>query len=133
MMVGFAGTRDAMTLKQKATLVRLLREMAPDGFHHGCCVGSDFQAHHAALALNIPVHLHPADHPLRASCEGYATCAAPKPPLERDDDIVAVIDVLIATPRTDQAELRSGTWATIRRARRASKMVIIIRRDGTIA
>jgi hypothetical protein len=39
--------------------------------------------------------------------------------MKRNDVLVAHADVLLAFPKTPQEELRSGTWATIRRARKA--------------
>ncbi len=39
--------------------------------------------------------------------------------LKRDSFTVSKIDRLLAFPRTSKSELRSGTWATIRRARDA--------------
>jgi hypothetical protein len=56
-----------------------------------------------------------------------------KPPLERNHDIVDQADVMIATPRTMQEEQRSGTWATIRYARKKGRELHIIWPDGTIA
>lgn len=37
----------------------------------------------------------------------------------RNDRLVAHADILLAFPETNAQQLRSGTWATIRRARRA--------------
>lgn len=38
--------------------------------------------------------------------------------LARNDEMIHRADILIAFPRTPEEEKRSGTWATIRRARR---------------
>jgi hypothetical protein len=38
----------------------------------------------------------------------------------------------VACPRTDQEQRRSGTWATVRYARKVGKPVLIIGRDGKI-
>lgn len=45
--------------------------------------------------------------------------------MARNDRIVAYSDVLLAWPLTAVEELRSGTWATIRRARKQGKEVRI--------
>lgn len=39
--------------------------------------------------------------------------------MKRNDRLVELADTLVAFPRTRQEVLRSGTWATIRRARKA--------------
>jgi hypothetical protein len=54
------------------------------------------------------------------------------PPLERNKLIVARCDLLLATPETQQEVLRSGTWATIRAARRNSKSHTIVFPDGAL-
>lgn len=45
--------------------------------------------------------------------------------MARNDLIVFYTDVLLAWPMTKTEELRSGTWATVRRARRLGKEVRI--------
>lgn len=45
--------------------------------------------------------------------------------MKRNDAIVEHSDVLVAFPKTDEEELRSGTWATIRRARKAGVPVLL--------
>lgn len=49
-----------------------------------------------------------------------------KPPLKRNYDIVDACDILLAAPRTLTEELRSGTWATIRYARKTGKKYLIL-------
>lgn len=56
----------------------------------------------------------------------------PLPPLERNHRIVDACDVLIACPKDAQEQLRSGTWATVRYARKQGKRVIVITPDGTV-
>lgn len=49
----------------------------------------------------------------------------------RNDALVAACDVLLAFPKTSEEEQRSGTWATIRRARKAEKPVWMYPLDGS--
>lgn len=75
--------------------------------------------------MNIPVHIYPPIvDKLRAFCKGDV-CNTAKPYLERNNDIVKNSDVLVACPASKTEVLRSGTWATIRKARKAKIEVFI--------
>jgi predicted Rossmann fold nucleotide-binding protein DprA/Smf involved in DNA uptake len=93
-------------------------------------------AHIHAGALGIIRVIHPPDNPrYRAYChkfDGMSTVVRPEEPyLQRNAAIIAGSDYLIAVPdRPEHA--RSGTWATVRLARREQKMIFIIRPGGTI-
>jgi len=50
----------------------------------------------------------------------------PRPYIARDDDIIAASSTIIATPGEAAEVLRSGTWTTIRHARKAGKDVRIV-------
>ncbi len=133
MDVGFTGTQQGMTDAQRATLRTWLVEHYPDSLHHGDCIGADAQAHALALEWGIPVTLHPPeDGSKRAFCVGAVNVAGLKPYLERNHDIVDYTGVLIATPKGYSEERRSGTWATVRYARKMGRRVIIIHPDGTL-
>src|SRR5687768_11779401 len=43
--------------------------------------------------------------------------------MKRNDALIANCDVLLAFPNSEREELRSGTWAAIRRARKAGKII----------
>lgn len=144
MKVGFTGTRKGMTTEQHSQfvwLVRKLEEEAEQGvreFHHGDCKGSDEMSHRIikrVLRLGSgAVWIHPAqDARWRAFCVAPPEqMLDPRPPLDRNQDIVDASDVMIATPGEMEEVLRSGTWATIRRARKARKPLYIIFPDGSI-
>lgn len=121
MRVGFTGSQYGMTSAQLQTVEAWLKELKPKEFHHGDCIGSDAQAHAIALKLHVPIVLHP---PIivrkRAYCNGAASIKAPQPYLVRNLDIVQSCDLLIAAPKEESEGLRSGTWTTVRYARRAS-------------
>ena len=55
----------------------------------------------------------------------------PKPYLERNKDIVDETGLLIATPKGEEI-VRSGTWSTIRYARKNHKKIIIIMPNGNL-
>jgi hypothetical protein len=56
----------------------------------------------------------------------------PKGFLTRDQDIVRDTDVLIAIPAEGVEQHRSGTWATVRFARKLGRDIWIVLPDGQI-
>jgi hypothetical protein len=109
----------------------------PDGriwLHHGDCVGFDAQAQDITLASMslAKIYLHPASASSMHANKVYHKCAAPKPALQRNHDIVDASEILLAAPLTDTEVLRSGTWATIRYARAQGKPHVIFWPNGKI-
>lgn len=95
--------------------------------HHGDCIGADAEFHRLAIRRGLEVIKHPASGigNQRAYClEGIELKA--KPPLIRNHDIVDSVDVMIAAPGEDHEILRSGTWATIRYARKSKHIKLHI-------
>ena len=133
--IGFSGTRLGMTIKERADLESFLilarrpflntSEFELCEFHHGDCVGADAEAHEIATRLGYVVVVHPSTHPLRAHCAAKTILPIRKP-LDRNHDIVDSTDMLVAAPSSKTEVLRSGTWATIRYARKHDKPVIIL-------
>jgi len=129
--VGFTGTRKGMTDKQKQQLKALVQSFHSGEFHYGDCVGADAEAATIFHELNWELCCHPPDNPsLRANLPGkfyHKSVAPPRPYLERNKDIVRLSEVLIAAPETSREELRSGTWATVRYARKKGIPVFILK------
>lgn len=99
--------------------------------HHGDCVGADAQFH--ALVREILPDARIVIHPplsdsKRAFCDGDETKEA-RAYLARNRDIVRDSDVLLAAPQSSEEILRSGTWATIRFARKRNHPVILVPPD----
>ncbi len=133
MKIGFTGTRNGMTTAQKETVKILLSSIKSiEEAHHGDCVGADADFHKIAEENKIALIGHPASDVggKRAYCSFLKVLPA-KPPLDRNRDIVAASDILIATPKESHEVLRSGTWATIRYGKAAKKQVFVIAPDGT--
>lgn len=132
MRVGFTGTRHGCTASQLILLRQTLHRLPITEFHHGDCVGADAQAHELVRA---PIHIHPSDgdQRLRAFCKtgNIAMVYPPMLPLVRNRIIVDMTELLIAGPAGIEEELRSGTWSTIRYARRQRKKICILFPDGT--
>jgi hypothetical protein len=132
-VIGITGTQAGPTSRQKDTLVAVLVGFREGGVvwqHNGDCVGADRYAGLIWKALGGKVHLHPpSNSSKRAFIEADAEEPA-KPYLERNGDIATASDVLVALPSGMTEELRSGTWSTVRRARKQMKPVIIVWPSG---
>ena len=135
--LGFTGTQRGMTAHQGERLWDLIRHC--DFYaHHGCCVGADeeFDAI-ARLAPGLRGFVfHPCDLPLKQfkfSRDILRDDVRPiKRPLDRNQDIVDECSCMVATPKESAPQLRSGTWATLRRALGAKRPVAIILPSGAI-
>jgi hypothetical protein len=137
MRVGFTGTENGMTVAQKQCFVYLLGSLNQPltEFHHGDCIGADAQAHDLVVEhYSTKIVIHPpiisdkrafkvTGNPTLMPCFDY---------MKRNLHIVVFTDLLIATPRQPDEVLRSGTWATVRRAKKARKQIRVIRPDGGI-
>lgn len=130
--VGFTGTRLGMTDLQKIAV----REHFDNNksivyLHHGDCLGADAEAHLEAVYFGIKVIIHPPENSRhRAFCTNVAIVEITAPYLSRNHKIVDASTYLVATPQGFKEEFRSGTWATIRYARKQGKEVVIIYPDG---
>jgi hypothetical protein len=135
MKLGFTGTRRGLTAAQEVTLRKLIEEWNPREFHFGCCVGADAEAAQLVNDLTMAVlYGYPSNIPAMTADKAVDLCddlGEPKPPLDRNHDIVAACDMLLACPEGTQEERRSGTWHTVRGARKARKPVLIVWPDGT--
>ncbi|MEM2234101.1 MAG: hypothetical protein QXP81_11250, partial [Nitrososphaerota archaeon] len=102
MRIGFSGSREGMTERQRRALRALLeRFYEPDSeFHHGDCVGADEEAGAIAFGIGYRVVIHPPENPaLRAFSALFHELLEPKPYLGRNEEIVRSVDLLIAAPR----------------------------------
>jgi hypothetical protein len=132
MRIGFTGTRLGMTVAQRMRFADLLAGVAGE-LHHGDCVGADTGAHSIACDLGLRIVIHPPDDPkLRAWCRPADRTLAPKPYLQRNRDIVLDTECLIAAPGEAVEQLRSGTWSTVRYARKLGRPIWIINPDGSL-
>lgn len=137
--LGFTGSRKGLTQSQKDSFLAAAVMFTPDILRHGDCVGADAWAHEFFATCKQQngrpiILIHPANMPrLRAYCQGDVVYD-PKPPLERNHDIVDQCDGLLACPEGPEDRYpRSGTWATVRYAVRQNKPVVIIYPSGEIS
>jgi hypothetical protein len=133
--VGFTGTQAGMTDRQlaavRATLLLARLGESVVTARHGDCVGADAEFHEIARSLNYDLIGHPPDDDSRrAFCE-FDYAYEPRPYLERDDDIARSSSVLVAAPRREETR-RSGTWTTVRYARKLGRPIILVWPDGRV-
>ena len=137
--IGFTGTQVGMSEQQKKLFGKIIAILHSEGkiheFHNGDCIGADFDACNIVQSVSseIKIYIHP---PIidrkRAFFKGAYFTHKAKDYLDRNHDIVNDSDVLIATPKETFEQLRSGTWATIRYAKRRNKPVFLIHPDGNL-
>ena len=130
--VGFTGSRGVQD--RSGDLRCVLDVLLGHDFyslHHGDCIGGDFQAHNAAIKCGYSIVIHPPlDDRYRFFGEftgplHSVAVLEPKEFLLRNHDIVDESRLLVALPKRAE-HLRSGTWATIRYARKLGKPIIIV-------
>lgn len=137
--IGFTGTSRGMNAQQKEQfrdfLSGIVRQEIQQGssfveFHHGDCIGADDEAATIAHDVGCSIVAHPGypkgkpeDTTFRAFNPHNETILPAKEFLVRDHDIVDVAEFMIAAPHTDKELVRSGTWTTVRYARKVGRPI----------
>lgn len=134
MRIGFTGTRRGLGNSQGLKLRATISSLEVGEFHHGDCIGADEQAHDIVRQLVPNAHIvsHPPKNTTYQAFTKSDQYWKPKEYMVRNDDIVRETQLLIACPWEMDEQIRSGTWATVRRARKAGKPVIVIQPNGTL-
>lgn len=119
--IGYSGTRYGMTQHQKERFCSFIVQYEPEFFHHGLCIGGDREAH--VLVRNLVPHCIIIGHPpvnksLMATDIQCDVLREPKDYLIRNHDIVDECQRFVAAPNGATEIRQSGTWATIRYARK---------------
>ena len=140
--IGFTGTQKGLTKIQNEVLEVYLDMLITDavmqsefeGFHHGDCEGADYEACMIVAQLTDNIHTHP---PLNGSKRAFwvttgGTVYPAKEYLVRNKDIVNACTILVVCPETMEEKLRSGTWSTVRYAKKLNKQILIVYPDGSI-
>lgn len=132
--VGFSGTRNGLSAAAYSTLCWFLDAIkTPADFRHGDCIGADSTAHYCAQRRGFRILIHPPeDTKLRAYCKDAFSVLPAKPYLERNREIAVMSDRLFAAvPGAEEEHPHSGTWATVRYAKKAELPVTLIFPDGS--
>lgn len=130
--VSFTGTRKGLTAPQRTRLHHLLYELGTVEdleWHDGDCVGADAEAHEIVQQLKRDVapegHVtligHPGNMPSLRAGNVFDEMREVKENLVRNHDMVDEVEILVACPGEMMETRRSGTWSTIRYARRLIK------------
>lgn len=139
MKLGFTGTRERVATCQWTALRQWMERSPFVEFHHGCCEGADETAVDV-LASKTPVSPPPRiiGHPptvttlvSKFAVEWSDELRQPAPYLARNKNIVNETDMLLACPKGPE-EQRSGTWSTVRYARKLGRRIVIIWPDGSV-
>lgn len=128
--MGFTGTRRGMTDVQSMAVQDVIRNV--DDVHHGDCVGADDTTHILAMHWEKYIVIHPPTDDKQRVGHYAPEVRCEKPYIERNHDIVDETDWLLAAPGEMEEQLRSGTWATVRYARKCGKRVVLAMPDGSV-
>jgi len=128
---GTTGTQEGATRLQLQRLDGYLSSGLFTEWHHGDCIGADEETDGIAEKYGIRRVAHPpTNSSKRAFCKAELILP-PRPYLDRNEDIVDAVDIMFGLPKGMAEEIRSGTWATIRYAKKWRKQLVILWPDGT--
>ncbi len=130
MKIGFTGTREGMSQAQKEAFVLKCDELGITEFHHGDCEGADAQAHDIVREFfpHVWIEVYPPVSTYRQAFRKGDKHHPPESYITRDHKIVDATECLIGTPLQNNEILRSGTWTTIRYARKKNKPNFVLPR-----
>jgi hypothetical protein len=132
MKIGMTGNRYSMSTVAEKVLRHILVELKVTEGHHGDCVGADLAFHNVLDELGLQSVIHPPTNKSnRAFCNG-TTILPTKSYLDRNKDIVDDSQIMIAFPNSEEEQIRSGTWSTIRYARKKKRKIFIVFPNGKV-
>lgn len=132
------GTKQGMTEPQFNTFSNIvggLFEKFGNIFRHGDCIGVDWEAGEivADSFPEVSIIVHPPKNPkYRAYSNKYSVLLPEDDYLVRDHEMVRRADFTVGFPKDFHEELRSGTWATLRYAKKIKRNHMIIWPDGEL-
>ena len=137
--ISITGTRtiDSITQLQLTNFRQLMIEYRDKGYthlNHGDCQGADEIAHEIAIELGLEIVIYPPEKTeYRANCKGANVAIHSEASYRnRNQAIVNNGHVLLALPKSNFEQLRSGTWMTVRMARKVNLPMMICYPDGRI-
>ena len=132
--IGFTGTSTPLPTPQVNGLISVLTRLRKEylWMNNGDCIYADEIAGKIWQYFAGKVWLRPPDNPKKRAFLDSDECDQPAPYMKRNQTIVDNSSLLVCTPSTMDEVLRSGTWATIRKARKAVIPIIYVYPDGSI-
>lgn len=135
MILGFTGTRAGLTPALPGLIAAL-----PDRVLHGGAEGADTEFDVLLVAAGMPlerIEVYPTSEYrarlwLPKEPGPSRVVHLPQVPLDRNRVIAQRCDWLLACPMTAVEIIRSGTWATVRYARKAGKPITLALLNGKI-
>lgn len=131
--IGISGTQEGLTPEQREWAQAYIARCKPAELHHGDCVGADGQIHDITRAVSpgTCIVIHPPDYDGKRAQKSGDKFRAELPYLAMNKKIVGETDLLVGFSRLPHEIQRSGTWHTIRHARKAGKPVIVVWPNGS--
>jgi hypothetical protein len=127
--IGITATQRGLVERQREVAEELFLRFDPARLVHGDCVGGDEDIHYLFQQAfpKKTIIIRPCDiRHKRAFCIGFHEEHPEEPPLMRNQKIVNESHILLGFPGEQNEVTRSGTWSTIRYAKRIGKPVIVI-------
>ena len=137
-VITMTGTRHAhkLTTQQKHNFAIYLKILLHHGYthlQHGDALGADAFAHQEATMLGFQVIIHPPTDPkFRAFCQSE-DIRIPNAYKIRNQSMVESCSLVLALPANNTERLRSGTWMTVRMARKQGLPIVIFYPDGRVS
>lgn len=128
--LGMTASRVGMTDTQKYWFKILLAR--GNELHTGDCKGGDTDGFHIAIGEGLSTVAHPCNLRSQRAFNPHGFTHQELHPLDRNKNIVDWSEEMIACPNGDEEMLRSGTWATVRYARKVGKPLYVIGPHGAI-
>lgn len=128
-MVGFTGTQMGLQPHQLLGVEMALYNFYTWGinvFLHGDCIGADAEATALAAKIGYKIHAFPSNIEYKRAFTIADVIEEPDEPLARNHKIVDHCNILIAAPFQRIEVMNSGTWSTIRYARKLDKRIEIV-------
>jgi hypothetical protein len=139
-IIGFTGTRNGMSPNQIKAIHYRISELKAYletkqeyivGLH-GDCIGADADFDKICREYGIETQCRPCTFENMRAFTPAKVIAEPKSPMQRNRDIVADADIILACPPNfERIKSGSGTWATIGFTEKTNKGLCIIFPDGT--
>jgi hypothetical protein len=127
-----------MTDEQWDQVIEILLNLNYEEVHFGDCIGADADFFVILYGLReetkrpCVIHSHPSNIKGTQAKSKSDIIYPEKPPIERDKIIANRSDILIACTKGFEEEIRSGTWTTVRYARKIGIKILIVWPNGSV-